>query len=365
MIYGILSDTHEDRMNALPHIIAEFKKRGVQKIIHCGDIEPKHLKAELFGGLPVVCALIKEQIDRPEFQSAPDGWSFTRPNDRIHRLNEFYSAYIGHATSFEFLTGSEAKLEQKLREIRTQHDGVRYFFSGHTHHQIYEQSHLVSFINPGAVEDSFEGGYEFAIVNTDNGEIVFCRIPPTNPTKPTFSVGIISDSFNIAEMDPDFWKLLAEEFRKRGVLDIIHCGNIAISDIGRPEFEGFKVHYNLRADQKYEQQDHKNWIQVTAENPVVDINGYKFCIQLDLGADLLEMSEFNMHKLCLGLRKKYPEIRFILCGLTSHAFYEEGAEMRIMNPGGVLNDRNFAVVCLPRTEITFSHVPVSPLPSIK
>ena len=49
MIIGILSDTHHDRANAIPHVVEEFKKRGVETIFHCGDIEPKHLNYELFG----------------------------------------------------------------------------------------------------------------------------------------------------------------------------------------------------------------------------------------------------------------------------------------------------------------------------
>ena len=64
MIWGIISDTHKDKMNAIPHIMAEFRKHGVTHIIHCGDIKPEHLNAELFNNLPVVCALVEEQVDK-------------------------------------------------------------------------------------------------------------------------------------------------------------------------------------------------------------------------------------------------------------------------------------------------------------
>jgi predicted phosphodiesterase len=362
MIIGVLSDTHKDAKNALPHIVAEFKKRGVQLIIHCGDIIPKHLDAELFGGLPVVCALIEEQVGKEEFKNPPVNWTFTRPGDRIYRLNGDESMYVGHKLSFEFLTGSEEKLIQKLNEIRRDHDGVRWLFSGHTHHQIFNQSRLINFVNPGAIEDSFDG-YEFAVINTENEEIVFGRIPKTIPTRETFSVGVISDSLNISEMDPDFWKLLVEEFKKRGVRNIIHCGNIALCDIGRPEFADFQVFYNLRPDQRSEK-FYSNWQQITVENPVVEINGYKFYVQLDLGAALLEKSEVDMHMLCLGLRRKYPEISFVLCGFTNNASLEEGEQVRIINPGDISRDRNFSVICLPRNEITFGHVSVPSLPQI-
>jgi len=361
-ILGVCGDTHKDRPNALPHVIDELVRRGVELFVHTGDIAIRHVDPKLFRGIPVVCALVKEQADKPEFQEEPPGWKFTRPGQRIHQLSNGERIYVGHALSFEFLTGSEAMLTKKLHEIRKDHDGVRWLFSGHTHHQIYKQGHVINFVNPGAVEDSFDG-YEFAVVNTDNGEIVFSRIPTTKPVKPTFSVGVMSDSLNISEMDPTFWSKLAEEFRRRDVREIIHCGNIAVSDIGRPELAGFKVHFNLRADQKIEQ-SHEGWHQILADNPVVEINGYKFYVQLDLGIDLLEKSEVDMHMLCLNLRRKHPEISFVLCGLTNYAFMEEGQEVRIINPGDSLKDRDFAVICLPRTEITFGHVPTDPLPTL-
>jgi predicted phosphodiesterase len=362
MIMGILSDTHEDRMNALPHIIEEFKRREVEIIIHCGDIEPLHLKAELFGGLPVFCALIEEQQGRKEFEVPPVGWIFTRPGQRIIKLGESLFAYLGHKRSFGFLKGSEIELDHMMHEIRSKSDWVRWLFSGHTHHQIYKQGHLTSFVNPGAVEDSFDG-YEFAVINTIDKEIVFCRIPQTSPVRPDFSVGVISDSLNISELDPGFWQKLSEEFRDRGVKYIIHCGNIIPSDIGRNELSSFQVFYNLRPDQKNERSA-GNWHQISIDSPIVEIEGYKFYVQLDLGADLLEKSEIGMHKVCLDLRRKYPEISFVLCGFTNDAFLEEGQEVRIVNPGDILKDRNFAVICLPRTEITFGHVPVDPLPPL-
>ncbi len=365
---GVLSDTHEDKMKALPHVINQFKKRGVQLIIHCGDLYPKHLNADLFGGLPVVCALIDEQIEKDgrekeEFRIPPIDWTFTKPGERIYKLTEYESIYVGHKLSFNFLAGSGAELNRKLQEIRKNSDGVRWIFGGHTHNQIYKQDHLISFVNPGAVQDSCDG-YEFAFIDLENSEIVFSRIPKTSPIKETFSIGVISDSWLISEMDPGFWKKLAEEFKRRGVTHIIHCGGIATADIGRPEFEGFKVRYNLNKNQKNER-TFENWELIPSEEPIVEINDYRFYVQYDLGMDLLEKSEIDMHMLCLNLRRKFPGISFVLCGFTNDAFLEEGQEVRIINPGDILTDRNFAVICLPRTEITFGHVPLDPLPDIE
>ena len=369
MIMFICGDSHGDTDYMLESkdggpgpFVLEARKRKAEIIIFTGDIAKKHLKSKLFGDLKVICALNKEQLTDEAFQAAPPGWVLTRPGDRIYKLDEFQNIYVGHYLSFEFLAGSDAKLAQKLNEIRAANDCVRWLFSGHTHHQIYKQGHVINFVNPGAIEDSFDG-HEFAVIDTANGEIVFGRIPKTTPVKPTFSVGVISDSLNISEMDPNFWQRLAEELGRRGAKDVIHVGNLALCDVGRKELAGFQVHYYLRPDQKHDK-TFDNWHLIPAEAPVVDIKGYRFYVQLDLGADLLDKSEFDMHKLCLGLRRKYPETSYVLCGLTNDAFLEEGEEVRIINPGDILKDRNFCVVCLPRAEITFGHVPIGPLPKV-
>lgn len=361
MILGIISDTHKDRCNAIPHVILEFKKRNVEAIVHCGDIEPQHLSSDLFGNLPVICALVEAQAEMSEFKSPPSSWDFTRPGDRIREIKGV-KLYVGHKRSFEFLNGAESELTRTLNLIRKNNDEVDWLFSGHTHHQIYLQGRTISFLNPGAIEASFDG-YEFATINTENKNVVFGRIPRTTPKKSPFSVGIISDSLNVSDIDAEIWIKLAEEFKKNNVKHVIHCGNIATEDVGLPEFDDFTVYYNLRQDQRADQKK-ENWILVQKDYPVAEINGYKFYIQLDLGASLIEKSEFDMHKLGLDIRRKYPAISFILCGFTNSAFLEEGEQIRIINPGDVVKSRNFAIVSLPTTEITFSHVEFEPLPPI-
>ncbi|MFC1633322.1 metallophosphoesterase family protein [Planctomycetota bacterium] len=362
MIVGILSDTHRDRTNAIPHIVKEFKKRKVEVIFHCGDIEPPHLDEGLFGNLPVVCALIEEQKGTKEFCFPPHGWRFTEPGDRIVTLPNGLRFYIGHKRAFEFLTGAETELMKTLEVIRKDYDCVQWLFSGHTHHQIYKQDPLINFVNPGAVEDSYDG-YEFAVIDTETKEITFSRIPKTEPIKKPFSVGVISDSLNISDLDVDFWANLAGQLKKRRVKHIIHCGNISLKDIGREELKGFKVHYFLRKDQKNPSNVPDNWELIPWEKPTVTISGYRFNIQLDLGVTILDKSEIDMHRLSLQTRSDHPETNFILFGSTNYAFLEEGEQVRIINPGDVVRSRNYAVITLPTTEITFSSILPPPLPS--
>lgn len=366
MILGILSDTHDDRMNALPHIINTFKTAGVQTIIHCGDIDPKHLTPERYGNIPVVCALTDEQAaeHHPDFNEPPPGWIFTLPNNRIVDL-EGVRIYVGHKRSFEILYGSEVALLETMHKIRRDHDRVRFIFSGHTHHQIFMQNPLINFINPGAVEDPMGilGGYEYAVIDTDTNKILFSRIPATRGIKRFLNVGVVSDSKDISDIDTEFWKKLAAEFDREQVTHIIHCGNIALTDIGRNEFRGFQVYYNLLANQP-DPGGPENWHRIPPDDPIIDIEGYNFFVQYNLGATLLDKSELDLHRLSLQVLKDHPEVKFLLFGFSHNGFYEEGQQMVILNPGDIVKDRNYAVIALPRNEIIFNQIPVDPLPPL-
>jgi len=361
MIWGILSDTHDIDRKVIEHLIVEFKRRNVEVIIHSGDIEPQHLDPELFGNLPVVCALTEHQVDKSEFQTPPAGWVFTHPGKRVIYFGG-KRIYVGHKMSFEFLIGSEQELEKTLQKISHEYDGVRWLFSGHSHRQAEIEGDLVTFINPGAIQDASDGNYEFAIVDPEIKQVVFSRISRTKDQRKPVSVGVISDSFDISKRDPSFWGKLADEFRQRDVSSVIHCGNILPGDIGKQELADFEVYYNLRSDQR-NPGGPNNWHFINPDHPVVDIADYRFYVELELGAKLLGESEFTMREICLRLRKKYSGIHYVLCGFTRNSLYEEGSEVRIVNPGDIVNYRNFVVLCLPRNEITLGRVPVDLLPT--
>lgn len=376
MIIGVLSDTHKDRKKAIPHIVQEFKKRGVEMIVHCGDIIPEHVSNELFGNLPVVCAFVDGQKDDPVFgDGCPKGWVFTRSGSRVIRLLDDSLVYVGHKRHLDFLQKTGAEFDAILTKLRQEFDGLRIVFGGHLHFQTFKQGRLVSFINPGAVEDAVGWGYEFAVVDTVSGQFVFSRILPTHDCRSTFSVGVISDSLDVNLRDNTFWSRLANEFESRGVSHVIHCGNLDLSDVGQVAMNNFVVHYAIRSDQKYQheklQKESKipaNWQVISMENldsgAVISINGYCFYVQLDLGLKYMVESELGMDNLAMQIRRKYPGTEFVLCGFTREALLVAGQQVITLNPGDANTDRNFAVICLPRREITFGHVPFADLPEL-
>ena len=367
MILGVLSDTHDIDDVVIKHIVKNFLARKVERIIHCGDIEAQHVNSELFGNLPVYCALNAEQLEKIAFagflKNPPAGWVFTVPEKRVLDIGHI-RIYVGHKFSFELAANSEASFKERMNALRREHDGLRWIFAGHMHHQVFTQTQLVNFVNPGAVELSPDG-YEFAVIDTSKNEAVLSRITKTRCLEPPFTVGIISDSLNISKLDADFWRKLACEFKMRDVSQIIHCGNIAVSDIGRPELESFQVHYRLRKDQGNPKAP-SNWHLIACNPPIVTICERQFYVHDSLARIVLEKSEAQMHRECLLISELYPEISFILYGNTRDAYVSEEMDGKtvIMNPGDALSSRNFATICFPRREITIGNVPVDSLEAI-
>jgi predicted phosphodiesterase len=375
MKIGVISDTHLNSKKALEHIIQIFLQKGIELILHCGDIIPEHLDSKLFGGLPVICALINEQVDacnngKADFfkvGAEPDGWIFTRPDERIVNLGPC-SAYVGHKRSFDLLTGSEEKLWQKMHDIRRDNDNCRFLLSGHTHKQTFLKSLYLGFINSGAVEGSFgaAGGHEYAIIDTETDTVIFSRIQNPIPIKDKSVIGLITDSYDISEMVPDFWFKLNQAFKAAEVTDIIHCGNIEIADVGHPELSGFTVHYYLRPDQKEPDEKPDNWRLISLEKPIVEINNYRFLVQLALGPELLDHTEVQIHKRITKLQAQYPGlIQYIFCGQTGTGLLEEMETAILINPGSVKICRDYVIIKLPINEYIFSSIQPDPLPPLE
>lgn len=378
MIIGAMADTHLDKRGAIPYIVKDMAARGAKLIIHAGDMMPQHFSAPLFQNLPVIIALTDEQVNEEKKmypEKPPLGWVYTDPKNRIQYIFDSQGqivakAYIGHKRAFEVLFNSVEKLWETLYTIRRDHDLVRYMFSGHTHHQIYMKNRLIDFINPGAVEDAYgvAGGYEYALIDTENGEVIFTRIPATKNLKRRLKLAVISDTLDISEIDPDFWKKLAEEFSRSQVTDIVICGNLNPEDIGKEELQNFDVWLNSN-NGEIRSALPNNWNQLPKPDPknlitYFYIGPYEFCINFDLGLQLDSKSERDLNTISLEAKKDHPNLRFMFFGGSHEAFYEEGQNLLLLDPGDVISDRSYATIDLPRIEITFGSVPYDSLATL-
>ncbi len=170
-------------------------------------------------------------------------------------------------------------------------------------------------------------------------------------------MAIISDSADISLCAPSFWNDLVEALKQLGVTHVIHCGNIEAADIANNVLLDFQVHaYVIPQDRESIKSVPANWHIYDYDDPLVEVSGYKFLIDYDFGATIMKKTGEDLMDLELEIRSKYPRLDYVVYGLTYDAFYEEGRQLRYINPGDVIRDRNFAVIRLPQNEITFSHI---------
>jgi predicted phosphodiesterase len=368
MKIGVVSDTHKINGNGLIRVMEEVKSANAELIFHCGDIEREDVNPNTFLNLPVFCALVDTQSEMADFTTClPYNWITTITKHRVIPFG-YEKIYIGHRLGSVPLSISSVEFHKYLDDLRKEHEGLRRVFSGHTHFPFFTQTGLVDYVNPGAITGSISGYYEYAIFNTATNEYSFIQLYRTKATIEKFVVGVISDSSRISQIDPIFWQSLAQEFKKRGVKEIMHCGNLDDRDIGRPELADFLVHYNSLNVQKSGKDAPKripdNWIPIGRKSKkkerVVEIGGYRFCVQFDLGEILNDKSVSQTGSLRLELRREYDEPDFVLCGFTHNCLLMGGVPPYIINPGDIINDRNFATIELgQKVCITFGHVPIN------
>jgi predicted phosphodiesterase len=274
-------------------------------------------------------------------------------------------AYVGHERSHDVLI-DKARFNEFLQRLNQVCDGVSLICTGHTHHPFLVQRDHVNWINPGAVmvmpsTVTPGDGYNYALYNSANNEVVFCRIPVVQSSHKPLTVGIIADTDNISQLDDRFWSQLAKEFSERGAETIIMCGNHWGGDIGRPEFDGFNVYFNMLPHQADIGSVPSNWHRINPDFPVVDVMGFKLMVKYNFGDGLSQEAEYGSLQAAKELSHEYNNhhIDFVLCGQSQDALFEEGEGIIILCPGDSRNRRKFATVCLPRKEITFGAVRVA------
>lgn len=381
MFLGVLGDTHRISAEIIAQATLDMVNRGVDLFIHTGDIEINHCLPELFHHKPVVCALTRQQQFDHRFTFPPAHWAFTKPGNnlvtmptnedrenaklrdsiasRLGIANRIVNVdgtafYVGHERSYDVMLNAE-RFNEFIGLINLVYDGVRFVLTGHTHHQFLVQRNGVSWINPGSIDIGVSRDYEYAMVDTETGEIIFTRLPYAVSNFNPVTVGIISDVGNVSDRNEKFWEKLRQEFKRRDVSVVIIDGELLSRDIGRPEFFDFQVYYSPSLCQN---NDHcPNWHPILAEDPIIEICGNNFLVKHSIGIDLDGRTEKEMIDLVRAESKKYRHIDIVVCGGIHNALFEEHDEVMIINSGDARNHEKFATVCFrPHTEVTFSEV---------
>jgi putative phosphoesterase len=137
MRIGVLSDTH-GRIEAVLTALAEFRERGVELIVHCGDIDTPQC-AERFIGWDA------------HFVFGNCDWDRDGIRESIGRISATLHEPFGHleldGTSIAWIHGDQPHLFRDLEAS----NAFDYLFFGHTH--VAEQRGLgkTLVVNPGAL----------------------------------------------------------------------------------------------------------------------------------------------------------------------------------------------------------------------
>ena len=166
MKIGILSDTH-GRVDAVEAALAEFGARGVELIIHCGDIDDADT-VRAFAGWPMHFVYGNCDWDRVGLRRAIDEIGAT--------LHDPFGHLELAGKQIAWLHGDKPGLMQDLE--RSEH--YDYLFYGHTHVAEQHLSGTTLVVNPGAlfrarqktclILDLPGGGMETVVVRKGPGE---------------------------------------------------------------------------------------------------------------------------------------------------------------------------------------------------
>jgi uncharacterized protein len=137
MIVGILSDTH-GRIDAVFTALAEFRERGAELLIHCGDIDDADTAAR-FIGWDTHFVFGNCDGDREGIRAAISRIGAT--------LHEPYGHLELDGKSIAWIHGDKAR---ELRDLERA-DHYDYLFYGHTHVAEQHRTGRTLVVNPGAL----------------------------------------------------------------------------------------------------------------------------------------------------------------------------------------------------------------------
>ena len=159
MLVGIISDSHGDA-DATAKAVALLKRRGAEKLFHCGDICGTGVLDELAGH---DCTFVWGNCDDPSplirQYAAMIGLSTPPSPVHVEVAGKRIGLYHGHERRFRF-----AHHEQKLD----------YLFYGHTHQHADHRENGCRMINPGALHRA--AIKTVATLDLDTGELTFLSV---------------------------------------------------------------------------------------------------------------------------------------------------------------------------------------------
>jgi len=165
MKIGILSDTHNHAHNT-EIALAAFRERGIETLIHCGDITAPHM-VDLFAGWEVV--FVFGNMDSPRTDLVDAARRIGVPPPLLSRDVAVDGRVIG------VTHGHDSGLLYRMMLSGR----YAYVCHGHTHQRRDEvrSAYRVRLINPGALGGSQSQTRSVCILDAEKDEVEFIEFP--------------------------------------------------------------------------------------------------------------------------------------------------------------------------------------------
>lgn len=163
MRIGVLSDTHDNLDNLLT-VLEILRQRGIQTVIHCGDLTDFSLISHfsgfrliyLTGNMDAASGTIKKRVEQM-------------------REDNFAGLVFQGNLDGVMVAATHSHLEGKVMEL-VQEKRFCWIFHGHTHKRRDETIQGTRIINPGALGGLVRGPRSFCIVDLTAGEVEFIEL---------------------------------------------------------------------------------------------------------------------------------------------------------------------------------------------
>lgn len=164
MKIGLMSDTH-DNLSNLTYVLNEYREKGIETIIHCGDLTGLDMVSHfdgfrviyLTGNMDMLTGAIKSRLEKMREDNFA-GMVFKGKLDGV-----MVAATHGHINN---------KIMDLVRQKKYQ-----WIFHGHTHEKRDEVIRGTRVVNPGALGGLVRGPRTFCVVDLQADDVTFLKVP--------------------------------------------------------------------------------------------------------------------------------------------------------------------------------------------
>jgi len=164
MKIGVLSDTHDSLSNVI-YAVEVMRERGVETIIHCGDLTDFEMLSRfegfrliyLLGNMDHASGTIVKMVQKMN----PENFAGT-----------VFTGQLGDV----LVAATHSHIEGKIMEL-VQTGKYQWIFHGHTHRRRDEVVRGARIVNPGALGGMSYGMRTFCIVDLTAQDVAFIQVP--------------------------------------------------------------------------------------------------------------------------------------------------------------------------------------------